>query len=73
MEKINFVVTLTFSGNITTDDDSLQEIAQKIAESLKHTVNTSEDGIAPVGCDEYTKLIEVSHSGIIMATEKLGI
>lgn len=71
MKTINFVVTLTLSGNIATDDYSLKEMAQNIADSIKHGADTA--GIAPEGCDEYVKEIEVSNCGIIMAVEKLGI
>jgi hypothetical protein len=71
MKTINFVVTLTFSGSIATDDDSLKEIAQNIASSIKHTADTS--GIAPEGCDEYTTNVEVSNNGLILASEKIDL
>ena len=69
MRKITFTVTLEFADKIS-DDNEVQEVAQNIANSLKH--DAEHYGLAPENSDNYTKSIEVANSGLILSTIKLA-
>lgn len=56
MKIHQFIVTLKFDGKITSDEE-IQQLAQNIAESLKHTSDTA--GLAPDGADTFTTEIDV--------------
>jgi hypothetical protein len=56
-KDLTFRVELTFSGKIVSDDE-VMEIAQKIANSLEHEVNTG--GLAPEDSDIFTEHIRVT-------------
>lgn len=70
MKTQTFTVKLTFSEKMTSDED-IKEIAQNIAESLKHTSHTA--GLAPDGADGYTTEIEVTPQFLPEASVKLSI
>lgn len=57
MKTQTFTVKLTFSEKMTSDED-IKEIAQNIADAIKHAADTS--GIAPEEADGYTTEIEVT-------------
>lgn len=71
MKTITFSVHLTFSGKVETDDDVIKEIANNIAQSLKHSADTI--GLSHEGSDEYVKEIAVSHSGTELTNIQIGI
>jgi hypothetical protein len=57
MNKLNFVVSLTFADKITDDQDIL-EIANNIARAIKNEVENGQ-GITTDFSDTYTEKIEV--------------
>lgn len=57
MKTLRFTVAITMSGKVSSDDDFIKEMAKNIAESIKHTADTS--GITPDGCDEYAAQVDV--------------
>lgn len=71
MKTVALTVWITFSGEIEENAENLKELSNNIAESLKHTADTS--GLSPQGCDEYVKEIAVSHSGTELTNIKIGI
>lgn len=74
IKTMEFNIKLTFSNDgmssfgIVIDESNIIEVAKNIALAIQDKANTS--GIAPVRCDEYTKLIEVQpiglHKGIML-------
>lgn len=56
-KDLTFRVELSFSGKVVSDEE-VMEIAQKIANSLEHEVNTG--GLAPEDSDVYTEHIRVT-------------
>jgi hypothetical protein len=69
MKRISFVVHLTFADDISGSEEQLKEIANNIAESLKHTADTA--GLAPEDGETFTESIEVSESGITLSSIKI--
>jgi SAM-dependent MidA family methyltransferase len=57
-KDLTFRVELSFSSKIT-DDDAIMEIAQKIADAIKHECNHGM-GIAPDYGDAYTEIVRVT-------------
>ena len=57
MKIHQFIVTLTFDGKITSNEE-IQQLAQNIADSLKHTSDTA--GLTPDDSETYTSKIEVT-------------
>ena len=56
-KTLRFSVELTFADKIT-DDDQILEIAQNIADAIKHSAHSSV--IAPESSDTYTEIIRVT-------------
>lgn len=57
MRELKFIVTLTFADKIV-DDNEIQEVAENIANALKHEADTH--GLAPEASETYTEKINVS-------------
>lgn len=61
MKTQTFTVTLTFSDDIKWSQ--AKQITENIADSLKHTVDTS--GICPDDVDYFTEKIEVTNNDLL--------
>ena len=57
MKKVVLTITLTFADKVSSDED-LQEVAENIADAIKHASNTYK--IAPENSDTFLTAVEVS-------------
>jgi hypothetical protein len=58
MKNLTFRVELSFADDISQDDELLRQVANNIAESLRHTAQTA--GLLPEDSDTYTDIIRVT-------------
>jgi len=67
MKKLQLLVGLTFSDEIS--EDQIKEIAENVlAGVVRHSQNI---GVAPLESYGHTEAVEVSHSGLVLASEDL--
>lgn len=64
MRTLPFLINITFSEKITSDDD-IKEIAENIKNAIVHEINNG-NGIAPFNSVAHTTEIEISQSGLIL-------